>query len=145
MGVSGFCVFIILTPALRLFVQLKLYRIIPVLILISIATQPGAGKAMAWKSIGLRAGMNDNRNNENFKQYEGFATWSLPWVWHPSLNWKIRTYLEANAVVLGGGGESAFVGSIGPGIYYDHLNTPSACGGVSTRKRGLGGNYVSPQ
>ena len=30
-------------------------------------------------------------------------------------------------------------------FYYDLLNTPSACGGVSTRKRGLGGNYVSPQ
>jgi hypothetical protein len=30
-------------------------------------------------------------------------------------------------------------------FYYDLLNTPSACGGVITRKRGLGGNYVSPQ
>jgi glycosyltransferase involved in cell wall biosynthesis len=30
-------------------------------------------------------------------------------------------------------------------IYYDLLNTPSACGGVSTRKRGLGGNHVSPK
>jgi len=30
-------------------------------------------------------------------------------------------------------------------FYYDLLNTPSACGGVSTRKRGLGGNDVSPQ
>jgi hypothetical protein len=29
-------------------------------------------------------------------------------------------------------------------FYYDLLNTPTACGGVSTRKRGLGGNYVSP-
>ena len=33
----------------------------------------------------------------------------------------------------------------GKKIYCDLLNTPSACGGVSTRKRGLGGNYVSPQ
>jgi len=30
-------------------------------------------------------------------------------------------------------------------FYYDLFNTPSACGGVSTRKRGLGGNHVSPQ
>jgi len=30
-------------------------------------------------------------------------------------------------------------------VYYDLLNTPSACDGVSTRKRGLGGNDVSPQ
>ena len=26
--------------------------------------------------------------------------------------------------------------------YYDLLNTPSACGGVGTRKRGLGGNTI---
>jgi len=30
-------------------------------------------------------------------------------------------------------------------IYYDLLNASSACGEVNTRKRGLGGNYVSPQ
>jgi len=30
-------------------------------------------------------------------------------------------------------------------FYYDLLNTPSARGGVNMRKRGLGGNYVSPR
>jgi hypothetical protein len=98
--------------------QLKLYWMILVFVLISLATQPAAGDDMVWKSIGLRAGMNDTRNDEDFEQYESFATWSLPWIWHPFLNWTIGTYLEANAGVLRGGGESAFVGSIGPGIYF---------------------------
>ena len=31
------------------------------------------------------------------------------------------------------------------GHFITVYNTPSACGEVDTRKRGLGGNYVSPQ
>jgi hypothetical protein len=102
--------------------QLKHYQTIPIIVLISLATQIAVGENMNWKSIGLRAGMNDNRNDEDFNQYESFATWSLPWIWHPSINSTFGTYIEANAGVLRGGGESAFVGSIGPGIYFAGFN-----------------------
>jgi len=98
--------------------QLKLYWMILVFVSISFVPHPLSGNEIVWRSIGLRAGVNDNRNDEDFKQYESFATWSLPWTWHPSLNWTIGTYLEANAGMLRGGGESAFVGSIGPGLYF---------------------------
>ena len=98
--------------------QFKPDWMILVLLLISLATQPAAGNDMDWKSIGLRAGMDDNCGDEDFKQYESFATWSLPWIWHPFSNWTIGTYLEANAGMLHGGGESPFVGSIGPGLYF---------------------------
>ncbi len=89
-----------------------------VFVLISFVPQPLSGNEIDWRSIGLRGGVDDNHNDEDFKQYESFATWSLPWIWHPSLNWTIGTYLEANAGMLRGDGESAFVGSIGPGIYF---------------------------
>ena len=98
--------------------QLKRYWMILVFVLISFAPQPVSGYDMDWKSIGLRAGMSDHRNDEDFKQYEGFATWSLPWFRQWDSGWTMGTYLEANAGVLRGGGESAFVGSIGPGIYF---------------------------
>jgi hypothetical protein len=98
--------------------QLKRYWMILVFVLIGFATQPLSGNEIVWRSIGLRAGVDDNRNDEDFKQYESFATWSLPWNWHSFSNWTIGTYLEANAGMLRGGGDSAFVGSIGPGIYF---------------------------
>jgi lipid A 3-O-deacylase len=106
----------------RHIMQLKLYRMILVFVFINLATQPLSGNEIAWRSIGLRGGVNDNRGDEDFKQCEGFTTWSLPWTWHPSLNWTIGTYLEANAGLMRGGGQSAFVGSIGPGIDFTGFN-----------------------
>ena len=71
--------------------------------------------------LGLRAGISDNRNDEDFEQYEGFAAWNLPWSWGLNSDWTLTTYLEANAGILNGGGESAFEGSIGPGLYFTGL------------------------
>ncbi len=98
--------------------HLKLHWMILVLPLIGFAPQTLSGNEIVWRSIGLRGGVNDNLNNENFKQYEGFATWKLPWSRQWDSGWTLSTYLEANAGLLRGGGESAFVGSIGPGIYF---------------------------
>jgi hypothetical protein len=74
-----------------------------------------------WRSAGLRGGVNDNRNDEDFEQYETFAAWQLPWLWQWDSGWAVITYLEANAGVLSGGGESAFVGSVGPGLILSGL------------------------
>ena len=95
----------------------RLTYIILALVIFSAAPHPAGGSEIVWQSIGLRGGINDHRNDEDFEQYEGFAIWSLPWSHHWDLGWKLGTYLEANAGVLTGGGTSAFVGSIGPGIY----------------------------
>ena len=65
----------------------------------------------------MRGGINDNRNEEDFEQYEGFATWNLPWSWQWDSGWALGTYIEANAGVLTADGESGFVGSVGPGLY----------------------------
>lgn len=77
--------------------------------------------ALEWQMLGLRVGISDQGNDEDFTQYEGFATWNLPWSWNLAPNWSLFTYLEANAGMLRGGGETAFVGSIGPGIYLTGL------------------------
>ena len=96
---------------------MKLYCIVLVFALIGFVPHPLFGGEIAWRSIGLRGGVDDNRNEEDFEQYEAFSTWKLPWSWQWDSGWALGTYLEANAGVLSGGGTSAFVGSIGPGIY----------------------------
>ena len=101
--------------------QLKLYAMLLVFTIICVASQPLSGNEIVWRSIGLRGGVNDHNNDEDFKQYEGFTTWKLPWSRQWDSGWTLGTYLEANAGVLRGGGESAFVGSIGPGIYFTGL------------------------
>jgi hypothetical protein len=95
----------------------KFSCIILVFIFIGIAPHPLCGSEIAWRSIGLRGGVNDSRNDEDFEQYEAFTTWNLPWSRQWDSGWTLGTYLEANAGVLSGGGTSAFVGSIGPGLY----------------------------
>jgi len=78
--------------------------------------------ALELQMLGLRGGISDHRNKEDFNQYEGFAIWKLPWSWNMASNSSLNTYIEANAGVLKGGGDSAFVGSIGPGFNYTGLN-----------------------
>ena len=68
--------------------------------------------------LGLRCGISDHRNEEDFTQYEGFATWNLPWSWNLASNWSLTAFIEANAGLLKGGGDSAFVGSIGSGLNF---------------------------
>ena len=98
--------------------QLKPYALILVFVLISFASQPLSGSEIVWRSVGARAGMDDNRGDEDFNQYEGFTTWQLPWSWQWKSGWALNTYLEVTAGVLRGAGESAMVGSIGPGFYF---------------------------
>ena len=100
---------------------MKRYWVLWVFVIIGFVTQPVCGGEIAWRSIGLRGGVNDNRNDEDFEQYEAFTTWKLPWLRQWDSGWALGTYLEANAGVLSGGGTTAFVGSIGPGLYISGL------------------------
>ena len=99
----------------------KLTCIISALVLIGVAPHPLWGSEIVCQSIGLRGGINDNRNDEDFQRYEGFAIWLLPWSHQWDVGWTLGTYFEANAGVLTGGGASAFVGALGPGIYLSGL------------------------
>jgi hypothetical protein len=99
----------------------KLFRIAIATVLIAGGVFSSDVLALDWQLLGLRGGISDNRNDEDFNQYEGFATWNLPWSWDLGANWTLTTYLEANAGLLRGGGDAAFVGSIGPGPYFTGL------------------------
>ena len=97
--------------------RINRYWVIFILVLSGLVSQPLLANENSWRSIGLRAGVNDDHNDENFEQYEGFTTWDLAWSWQWDSGWVLDTYLEANAGVLTADGESAFVGSVGPGLY----------------------------
>ena len=72
--------------------QPKLYWRILVFVLISFAPQPLTGNETVWRSIGLRGGVDDNRNDENFKQYEVFLTLKLPWIGFTVKKWQHYFY-----------------------------------------------------
>ena len=95
--------------------------IILVLVFLNLTPTSAVGSDVAWRSIGLRSGIDDNRNDEDFQQYESYATWSLPWRRQWNSGWILGTFLETNAGLLRGGGESGFVGSAGPGIFFTIL------------------------
>lgn len=97
--------------------RLSLYPVILVFVFSGLISQPLCAGEISWRSLGLRAGISDNRNDEDFEQYEGFTTWSLPWSWQWDSGLALDTYLEANAGVLTADGETGFVGSVGPGLY----------------------------
>jgi hypothetical protein len=73
---------------------LKLYWLTAVLLLISLATRPAPGNEIVWRLIGLRGGVYDGRNDEDFKQYEGFTTWKLPWARQWDSGWTLGTFLR---------------------------------------------------
>ena len=77
--------------------------------------------ALDLHMLGLRGGISDHRNDEDFQQYEVFGKWNLPWAWALGSDWTLVTYLDANAGLLSGGGDTGFVGSIGPGLYFNGL------------------------
>ena len=99
----------------------SLYWIILAIVLSGLVSQPLFAGEFSWRSLGLRVGFNDDRNDEDFEQYEGFSTWNLPWDWRWDSGWAVGTYLEANAGVLTADGETGFVGSVGPGLIISYL------------------------
>jgi hypothetical protein len=90
-----------------------------------------------WGAVGFRAGIDDGDNDEDFEQYEGFVLYDLPWSWSFVPDWTLGTYLELNAGVLDGGGDAAFIGSIGPGLILKAFDNRLAVSG------GINPTYVS--
>ena len=102
--------------------ELRLTRLLlslALVILVSVISSfflPSWAEESGWSAVGFRAGIDDGRNDEDFEQYEGFVLYDLPWSWSFAPDWTLGTYLELNAGILDGGGDTAFIGSIGPGL-----------------------------
>lgn len=66
--------------------------------------------------LGVRAGMNDNRNEEDFTKYEFFVNYTLPWIWRSKSGWIFASKIDLTAAVLHAAGTNGFLGSLGPAI-----------------------------
>jgi hypothetical protein len=88
-----------------------------ILLLLSIfSPQPGSADERDWMAVGFRAGLSATDSNEDFEQYELFATYGLPWSLELTPGWFLRTNFKLSAGALRGGGETGFIGSVGPSI-----------------------------
>jgi hypothetical protein len=101
---------------LRLTRLLLNLALVVLILLISGFILPSRAEESGWSAVGFRAGIDDGGNDEDFEQYEGFVLYELPWSWSFAPDWSLGTYLELNAGVLDAGGDTAFIGSIGPGL-----------------------------
>jgi hypothetical protein len=90
--------------------------------LVTVGVQSAYSFEINWRSAGVRAGFNDDRNEERFSQYEAFAAVNLPWQWDLGSRWTFGTFLEGNAGALTGGGDTGLVVSAGGGFYFDGFN-----------------------
>ncbi len=101
--------------------DLKVTRWIIILALLTFHTSTGIANDKEWNTVGLRAGINDKRNDEFFSKHEAYATFSLPWKWSSEQGWIFGTFFGINAGIVICK-DNAFVGSMGPGMY---LFTPA--------------------
>lgn len=90
------------------------------IVLFVFAGSPAFAEEEMRRTVGLRAGAGDGRNNESFWQYEAYASYTLPWYWKFTTDWTAGLNIGANAGYLSCEG-GAFVGSFGLGLY---LTTP---------------------
>jgi hypothetical protein len=86
-----------------------------VAVLATTAVPASADDAFGWRSAGVRGGVDDQLDGDDFKQFEAFATLRLPWNHRWPSGWSFSTFLEASAGTLRYQDESGFVGSVGPG------------------------------
>lgn len=103
--------------------QPMLRRMTLALVVLTLAAANGSPRwvaagetAFTWRTAGVRGGIDDRLNNEDFGQAEAFATWSLPWSHRWSSGWSLTTALEASVGALWAAGDEAFIGTVGPGV-----------------------------
>jgi hypothetical protein len=94
-----------------------------ILLLLSIfSPQPSSADETDWIALGFRAGLSATDQNEDFEQYEVFATHGLPWSWQLTQGWLVSTRINLSAGALRGGGTTGFIGSVGPSVALSMVN-----------------------
>ena len=96
---------------------MRIRTICLILVLLSILSpQLGDANETNWVAIGLRAGLSTADSEEDFEQYELFATYGLPWRWKLTSGWSLSTRINLSAGALRSGDDTGFIGSTGPSI-----------------------------
>ena len=94
-----------------------------VLVLGAITCTPGYTQGLDLLEVGIRAGFEGAAAEENFRQYDLFAVFELPARAEWPSGWELGALLNMSAGALDGGGETGFVGTLGPGIALSRPNS----------------------
>lgn len=98
--------------------MIRIYAILMILIsqLITMNPSVAAAAESGWKEVGIRVGYQDGTREQYFRRYDVFAVYGLPFEWRASSGWGVDTNIETSAGALTGGGETGFIGAVGPGL-----------------------------
>src|SRR5436190_6100553 len=75
---------------------------------------------LCLESAGARFGFPANTEAKDLHQAEVFANFDFPWRWHFIGHTEMQLRLDLSAGWLGGRGEDAFVGTLGPTLKIEH-------------------------
>jgi Lipid A 3-O-deacylase (PagL) len=86
-------------------------------------SSPSSADELRWLSVGLRGGTTigghpvlGDTEDESFQQYDIVSTLGLPWSWHSESGWGLTTQIMGSVGALTGGGDTAFLTTLVPGI-----------------------------
>lgn len=88
-------------------------------------------EGFSLESAGVLGGFQADHSNRDFHQVEGFGNVNLPWGWDLGKEWHLQSRLDLSLGWLGGRGDSAVIGSLGPSLILSKARLPlSFDGGV---------------
>jgi hypothetical protein len=86
-------------------------------------SSPSRADELRWLSVGLRGGTTigghpvlGDAEDESFQQYDIVSTLGLLWSWHSESGWGLTTQVMGSVGALTGGGNTAFLATLVPGI-----------------------------
>jgi lipid A 3-O-deacylase len=92
----------------------------------------GRAEGFSMESVGARGGFQSDKSNRDFKQVEVFGNLNLPWDWDLGKEWRLQSGLALSVGWLGGRGDNAAIGTVGPSLAVSRSRLPlSLEGGVS--------------
>jgi Lipid A 3-O-deacylase (PagL) len=84
---------------------------------------PSRADEVRWLSVGLRGGTTiverpvlGGAEDESFQQYDIVSTLGLPWSLYTESGWGVTTQVMGSVGALTGGGDTAFLATLVPGI-----------------------------
>jgi len=84
------------------------------------------------ESVGLRYGISTSKFGSQMMEGDTFVDFNLPWRWDLGKDWNLQTKLNCSAGGFGGGGERAFIGSVGPAVQLFPPHVPLSLEGGSS-------------
>jgi hypothetical protein len=74
--------------------------------------------------VGVRYGLPANNIAHGLQQVEIFSNYDLPWLWFMGNGLEVQSRLDTSGGWIGGHGENAFVGTLGPSLLFRRQHVP---------------------